>query len=77
MEKQITQSVGKAAGKTFLQAFLGALSTLLVPVLMGWQNVVGEGGVIDFDGQWLLMVLIAAAGSGIAAMISFAQNALK
>ena len=77
MEKQVTQSVGKAALKTFLQAFLGVISMILVPVLMGWQNVVGDGGVIDFDGRWFLGVLIASAGAGVAALISFAQNALK
>lgn len=77
MKTQITQSVGRAAAKTFLQAFLGVLSMILVPVLMGWQNVVGDGGVIDIDGRWLMTVLLAAVGAGIASLISFAQNALK
>lgn len=77
MEKQVTQSVGKAAGKTALQAFLGVLSALLVPVLMGWQNVVGDGGTIEIDGDFFILVLIAAAGAAVASLISFVQNAIK
>ena len=77
IEKQITQSVGKAAAKTFLQSFVSILSLLLVPVLMNWSTIVGEGGVIEIDGGFFINVLIAAAGAGVAALISFAQNALK
>lgn len=76
MNKQITQSVARAAFKTFLQAFLGVLSWLLVPVLMGWSTIVGDGGVIHFDGSWFVMVLLAASGAGVAALISLATNAL-
>lgn len=77
IEKQITQSVGKAAAKTFLQSFVGILSLLLVPVLMNWSTIVGEGGVIEIDGGFFVQVLIAAVGGGIASLISFVQNALK
>lgn len=77
IDKQITQSVGKAAGKTFLQALLGTLSVLLVPVLINWTAIVGEGGVIEIDGGFFVMVAIAAVGAGIASLISFAQNMLK
>lgn len=77
MQKQITQSVPKAAAKTFAQSFVGILSLLLVPVLMNWSTVVGEGGVVEIDGGFFINVLIAAAGAGLAALISFVQNALK
>ena len=77
MQKEVTQSVGKAAGKTFAQSFVAVLVLLLVPVLGDWSQQVAGGGTIEVDVNFFMQVLIAAIGGGIAALISFAQNALK
>lgn len=77
MQKQITQSVLKAAAKTFAQAAIAVLALLLAPVLIDWTQVVAGGGTIEISVNFFRQVLIAAIGGGIAALISFAQNALK
>lgn len=72
--KIVTQTIVRAAIKTFLQAFLAILVVLAVPVLAGWADTVGDGGRIVIDPAFWLHVLIAASGAGIAAIISLAWN---
>ncbi len=73
-QKTVTQTVAKAAAKTFLQAFLGVLALLLAPVLTGWATTLGNGGDIVVDVDFISKVLIAGVGAGIAALISLAWN---
>lgn len=70
----ITQSVVRAAVKTFFQAFIAVLVLLLVPTLGKWAVDVSGGGTVDIDIHWFGNVLLAALGGGIAAILSFAQN---
>ena len=70
----ITQSVAKAAAKTFLQAFFSIIALLAVPVLTSWSTTLSDGGHIEIDVTFLTQVLIAATGAGIAALISLAWN---
>jgi len=72
--KTITQTISKAAVKTFLQAFLAILVLLAVPVLTGWAETIGNGERIVIDVDFWLQVLIAATGAGIAALISLVWN---
>lgn len=72
--RTITQTIAKAAAKTFLQAFLAILVLLAVPVLTGWAETVGNGERIVIDLDFWRQVLIAATGAGIAALISLAWN---
>lgn len=76
-QKQVTQTILKAAAKTFAQAFVGILLILAVPVLTSWATTVSNGGDIVIDTDLLANVLIAATGAGIAALISFVGNSLK
>lgn len=71
---EVTQTVAKAAAKTFLQAFLGVLALLLVPTLTNWAVDLQNGGDVTVDVQFFTKVLIAATGAGIAALISLAWN---
>lgn len=73
-QKEVTQTVAKAAAKTFLQAFLSVLALLLVPVLTNWTTTLSNGGTIDIDVDFVSQVAIAAVGAGIAALISLAWN---
>lgn len=73
-QKEVTQTVAKAAAKTFLQSFLGVLALLLVPVLTNWAINLQNGGDVVIDVQFFQKVLIAAVGAGIAALISLAWN---
>jgi hypothetical protein len=75
--KQVTQTVLKAAAKTFGQAALSILVLLLVPVLTNWATTIGNGGDIEVDVNLIGKICIAAVGGGVAALISFAQNSLK
>lgn len=75
--KLIVQSVGKAAAKTFVQAFIGVLFLLVVPQLANWYTVVAGGGTVDIDIKWWANVIISAVGAGVAALISAAWNSLK
>ncbi len=72
--RTITQTIAKAAAKTFLQAFLAILVLLAVPVLTSWAETIGNGGRIVIDLDFLLQALVAATGAGIAALISLAWN---
>lgn len=73
-QKQVTQSVAKAAAKTFLQAALAILALLAVPELTSWAGTIRDGGTVSVDAHWWAQVLIAAVGGGIAALISLAWN---
>lgn len=73
-QKQVTQTIAKAAAKTFLQAFLAVLALLLVPMLTSWTDAVSNGGAVTVDTDLIQNVLIAAVGAGIAALISLAWN---
>lgn len=73
-QKQVTQTIAKAAAKTFLQAFLAVLALLAVPVLTSWAGTIRDGGTVAIDLHWWSQVLIAAVGGGIAALISLAWN---
>lgn len=75
--KTIIQSIGKAALKTFLQAFIGVLVLLAVPTLGNWVTSVQSGGEVSVDLEWWTKVFIAAVGAGIAALISFIWNSLN
>lgn len=72
--KSITQTIVRAAAKTFLQAFLAILVLLAVPVLTGWADMVGNGERIVIDLDFWAQVLIAATGAGVAAALSLAWN---
>lgn len=76
-QKLVTQSVARAAAKTFLQAFFAVLALLAVPVLTSWATTLQQGGELVVDVDWFVRVLIAATGGGIAALISFAGNTLR
>ena len=76
-QKEITQTVAKAAAKTFAQAFVGVLALLAVPVLTSWAVDLQNGGDVTVDINFFTKLLVAAVGAGIAALISFAWNALK
>lgn len=76
-QKQVTQSVAKAAAKTFLQAALAILALLAVPELTSWAATIRDGGEIAINVHWWVQVAIAAVGGGIAALVSLAQNSLK
>jgi hypothetical protein len=78
--KMILQSVGKAAVKTFLQAFLA----VFVPLFLLWATsntamLTNEqsGGSIDLDFKPLVAGLTAAAIAGVAAVLSAAWNISK
>lgn len=71
---EVTQTIAKAAAKTFLQAFLSVLALLLVPVLTNWAVDLQNGGDIVVDVDFFQKVLIAAVGAGIAALISMSWN---
>lgn len=71
---EVTQTIAKAAAKTFLQAFLSVLALLLVPVLTNWAVDLQNGGDIVVDVDFFRKVLIAAVGAGIAALISLSWN---
>ncbi len=73
-QKLVTQTVAKGAAKTFLQAFIGVLALLLVPMLTNWAVDLQNGGDIQVDVDWFVKVLIAAVGAGIAALISAVWN---
>jgi hypothetical protein len=73
-DKLVTQTIAKAAAKTFLQAFIGVLALLLVPTLTNWAVDLQKGGDIQVDASWFVKVLIAAVGAGIAALISTVWN---
>lgn len=70
----ITQTVGKAAAKTFLQAALAILVLLAVPELASWADDVQNGEQIALEWAFWRNVFTAAAGGGIAALISAAWN---
>lgn len=75
--KNVTQTVARAAAKTFMQSFLGVLALLVVPVLTSWAVDLQKGGDLVIDIDFFGKVAIAAVGAGIAALISLAQNTLK
>lgn len=71
---EVTQTIAKAAAKTFLQAFLAVLALLLVPQLTNWAVALQNGSEIVVDVNLFQQILIAATGAGIAALISLAYN---
>lgn len=73
-QKEVTQTVAKAAAKTFLQAFLAILVLLAVPELTRWATTIADGGEVIVDVHWWVQVIIAAVGAGLAALISLAWN---
>ena len=77
MNTEITQTILKGAVKTFVQAFLGILLFLAVPVLLSWRDKVANGEQITLDWNFWGGVLLAAGGAGIAAILSYAQNKIN
>jgi hypothetical protein len=78
--KMIVQSVGKAAAKTFIQAFLA----VFVPLFLLWATsntaiLTNEqnGGTIDLDFKPLIAGATAAAIAGVAALLSAGWNLSK
>jgi hypothetical protein len=78
--KTIVQTVGKAAAKTFLQAFLA----VFVPLFILWATsntamLTNEqsGGNIDIDFKPVAAALIAAAIAGVSSVLSAAWNLSK
>ena len=69
----------RRALRTFIQAFVGTLSVMLVPFLYDLVKAAGEsdGQLVRIDVNFLGNVAIAATISGIIALISWAQNALE
>jgi uncharacterized membrane protein (DUF4010 family) len=71
----LVQTIGKAALKTFGQAFVAALLVSVVPLLSDWQADLSGGGSIDMeDVNALGRLLFAAVIAGISAIISFGGN---
>lgn len=71
----VVQTLGKAALKTFAQAFVAALLVSVVPLLSEWQADLSGGGAIDMDDVNALGRLVfAAVIAGISAIISFGGN---
>lgn len=77
LTRTVSQSIARAAAKTFAQAFLAILALLAVPVLTGWAGTIADGGRIAIDLDFWVQVLIAATGAGLAALISLAWNWAK
>ena len=78
--KVIVQSIGKAAAKTFLQAFLA----VFVPLFLLWATSntavltnAQSGGNIDLDFKPLIAGATAAVIAGFAALLSAAWNLSK
>ena len=79
-QKMVVQSIGKAAAKTFLQAFLAVFVPLFLlwvtsntAVLTNTQN----GGNIDLDFKPVMAAAVAACLAAIAAVLSALWNATK
>lgn len=71
----VVQTIGKAAAKTFLQAFLGSLVVTLLPVLSTLQADLTDGDGLQVEDLNVVGLLVfAAIIAGIAALISFAWN---
>lgn len=77
-QKTITQTVAKAAGKTFAQAFLSTLVVTLLPILSKIQDDLSNGGSFDYSNLTLVgSIVISAVVAGLAAIISMAWNLSK
>ena len=71
----LVQTIGKAAAKTFAQAFVAALLVSALPLLNQWQSDLSNGGTIDFeDVNALGRLIFAAVIAGVSALISLAGN---
>lgn len=71
----IVQSVGRAAGKTFMQSFMSYLVTTIVPMLLAIQGDLTDGPPFDNSALVLLgWALLGGVVGGIAAVISYVQN---
>jgi TRAP-type C4-dicarboxylate transport system permease small subunit len=69
----------RRAIRTFLQAFVGTLSLLLIPFLSDIAKSAGEAdkGIVEISTDALGNILIAAVVAGVIALISFVQNELE
>lgn len=72
--KNVTQTIGKAAAKTFIQAFLAVFAPLSLLVLNGYVSTVQEGGSVVLDLNAWTNLLIGGAAGGIAGLISLLWN---
>lgn len=71
----VVQSVGRAAGKTFMQSFLSYLVTTCIPLLMIVQADLFDGPPFDKSSIALLgWALLGCAVGALAAVISWVQN---
>ena len=75
--KMVIQTAGKAAVKTFIQAFLAVFAPLSLLVLNGYVSTVQEGGSVVFDLNAWTNLLIGGAAGGIAGLISLVWNWAK
>lgn len=71
----VVQTIAKAAGKTFIQAFVSSLALTFSPWLLELAQDVAGGGTVDMADLNLGGKLIVSAALGaFAAVISFAMN---
>lgn len=67
----------KRAARTFLQAFVGTLSVLAIPVLTDIIQAISSAEPYELNFAFWQGVVIAAALSGFIALLSWVQNALE
>ncbi len=75
--KLVVQSAGKAALKTFLQAFLAVFGPLSIAMLNGYVSTVQAGGEVVVDFNIWTNVLLGGLAGGIAGLISLLWNWAK
>lgn len=67
----------RRALRTFCQGAIATLALLAIPVLNGLVQSVAGGGNADIDVNLWGSIVVAAAAGGLAALISWGQNALE
>ena len=67
----------RRAIRTFLQAFVGTLAVLAIPAMTDLIRKIGSAEPYEINFDFWQGVVIAAALSGVIALISWAQNALE
>lgn len=73
----VTQTITKAAAKTFIQAFMAVFAPLSIAVLSGYVTTVQDGGQILFDLTLWTNLLLGGVAGGVAGLISLVWNWAK